>query len=79
MNATDIYDKLSTILVEQLGCDPRAIHPTTALTELGADSLDLVEIVMACEEDFAVNITDEEAERLTTVQDYVQLLQASLQ
>jgi len=81
MNTTDITRKLTTILIEHLGCNPEEVtpdaylhpvnRPHNGLNSLGADSLDLVEITMAVEEDFGIDIPDEEAERLLTVQDWI--------
>jgi acyl carrier protein len=64
------------IIVEQLGVKEEDVKPEASFVEdLGADSLDTVELVMALEEEFDIEIPDEEAEKITTVQsaiDYVQ-------
>lgn len=71
MNTTDITRILTTILIEHLGCNPEEVTPDAGLNSLGADSLDLVEITMAVEEEFGIDIPDEVAERLLTVQDWI--------
>ena len=75
MNTTDITSKLTTILIEHLGCNPEEVTPDAGLDSLGADSLDLVEITMAVEEEFGIDIPDEEAEKLLTVQDWITRLE----
>jgi acyl carrier protein len=70
-----IEDKVKEIIVEQLGVDAAQVNPDASfIDDLGADSLDTVELVMALEEEFECEIPDEEAEKITTVQqavDYV--------
>ena len=71
MSAT-IEQKVKTIIADQLGVGEEEIKPTSSFIEdLGADSLDIVELVMAMEEEFEVEIPDEEAENIKTVQDAV--------
>lgn len=61
-------DKVKEIIVEQLGVDANEVTPKASfIDDLGADSLDTVELVMAFEEEFGLEIPDEEAEKLTTV------------
>ncbi|HHF1357089.1 TPA: acyl carrier protein [Haemophilus influenzae] len=71
-----IEERVKKIIVEQLGVKEEDIKPEASFVEdLGADSLDTVELVMALEEEFDIEIPDEEAEKITTVQsaiDYVQ-------
>lgn len=70
----EIYDKIKDIIVDQLGVEEEEVTPETAFGDLNADSLDIVELIMALEEEFDLEIPDEEAEKLTTVQaavDYV--------
>lgn len=63
-------EKIIEIVVEQLGTHPSKVFPDSRFVDdLGADSLDLVELVMAFEEEFDIEIPDEEAEKMTTVQD----------
>ncbi len=67
-----IFDKIKEILVEQLGIDEDDITMDSNFTdELNADSLDIVELVMAMEQEFGISIPDEEAERIRTVGDAV--------
>jgi acyl carrier protein len=71
MSAT-IEQKVKNIIADQLGVGEDEIKPTSSFIEdLGADSLDIVELVMAMEEEFEVEIPDEEAENIKTVQDAV--------
>ena len=71
-----IEERVKKIIVEQLGVKEEDVKPeATFVEDLGADSLDTVELVMALEEEFDIEIPDEEAEKITTVQsaiDYVQ-------
>jgi acyl carrier protein len=72
MTATNVEAKVKGIIAEQLGVGEDEIKPTASFIEdLGADSLDIVELVMAMEEEFEVEIPDEEAENIKTVQDAV--------
>jgi acyl carrier protein len=71
MSAT-IEQKVKNIIADQLGVGEDEIKATSSFIEdLGADSLDIVELVMAMEEEFEVEIPDEEAENIKTVQDAV--------
>ncbi|HET9481183.1 MAG TPA: acyl carrier protein [Candidatus Polarisedimenticolia bacterium] len=68
----NIEEKVKGIIVEQLGVDEDEVTPTAAFVEdLGADSLDQVELVMALEEEFKLEINDEDAEKIKTVQDAI--------
>ena len=71
-----IAEKVKQIIVEQLGVDEAEVTPTASFVDdLGADSLDIVELVMALEEAFELDIPDEDAEKIQTVQqaiDYIQ-------
>jgi acyl carrier protein len=70
--SVNIEQKVKNIIAEQLGVGEDEIKPTSSFIEdLGADSLDIVELVMAMEEEFEVEIPDEEAENIKTVQDAV--------
>jgi acyl carrier protein len=66
------FDKVKKIIVEQLGVDEAEVTPEASITDdLGADSLDQVELVMAFETEFNIDIPDEEAEKIKTVGDAV--------
>lgn len=68
--------KIKEIIVEQLGVDPEKVKPeANFIDDLGADSLDIVELVMAMEEEFDIEIPDEDAEKLRTVNDVVGYLE----
>jgi acyl carrier protein len=72
MTAANVEGKVKKIIAEQLGVAEDEIKTTSSFIEdLGADSLDIVELVMAMEEEFEVEIPDEEAENIKTVQDAV--------
>ncbi len=65
-----VQEKVKSIIVEQLGVDPEKVKLESKFIEdLGADSLDIVELVMAMEEEFDLEIPDEDAEKLKTVND----------
>ena len=67
-----VAEKVKSIIVEQLGVDAEEVTPAASFTDdLGADSLDIVELVMAFEEEFGIEIPDEDAENITTVQDAI--------
>jgi acyl carrier protein len=72
----DVASKVKQIIAEQLGVDEPDIKPESHFVDdLGADSLDQVELVMAFEEEFGIEIPDDEAEKITTVQsaiDYIE-------
>ena len=68
-------DKIKKLIEEQLGVESDRIKPEASfIDDLGADSLDIVELVMAMEEEFEVEIPDEDAENLKTVQDVTEYL-----
>ena len=72
--------KIKDIIVEQLGVDPERVKPEASfIDDLGADSLDIVELVMAMEEAFDVEIPDEDAEKLRSVQDVYSYLDTKVQ
>ena len=71
-----VADKVKGIIVEQLGVDEDEVTMEASFTEdLGADSLDIVELVMAFEEEFDIEIPDEEAEKISSVKDAVEYIQ----
>ena len=73
-------DRIKEIIVEQLGVDAGQITSDASfIDDLGADSLDTVELVMAFEEEFDIEIPDEDAEKIRTVRDVVNYLNAHLE
>jgi acyl carrier protein len=67
-----VQDKVKKIIAEKLGVDPSEVVPEASFVDdLGADSLDLVELIMSMEEAFDVEISDDDAENLKTVQDAI--------
>jgi acyl carrier protein len=73
-----IADSVKNIIAEQLGVEASEATPEASFTEdLGADSLDIVELVMAFEEEFEIEIPDEDAEKITTVQDAIAYIEKS--
>jgi acyl carrier protein len=76
MTDKPIEEKVKDIIVEQLGVNPEQVTPAASFIEdLGADSLDIVELVMAFEEEFSVEVPDEDAEKLQTVGDVVKYIE----
>ncbi|BBG30726.1 MULTISPECIES: acyl carrier protein [Zymobacter] len=74
---SSIEERVKKIVVEQLGVKPEEVQNNSSFTEdLGADSLDTVELVMALEEEFDTEIPDEEAEKITTVQEAIDYVNA---
>jgi acyl carrier protein len=72
MSQTDTFEKVKKTVAEQLTVEAEKITPqSNFIDDLGADSLDLVELVMAFEEEFEIEIPDEAAEKILTVQDAV--------
>ena len=73
-----IFDEVRDVVVEQLSVAPDAVKLESKIIEdLGADSLDVVELVMALEEKFEVEIPDSEAEKITTVGDVVEYIKSA--
>ena len=78
MAEKSIEEKVKDIIVEQLGVNPEQVAPQASFIEdLGADSLDTVELVMALEEEFGHEIPDEEAEKLQSVGDVIKYIEDS--
>lgn len=74
-----IEEQVKEIIVEQLGVNPEEVVPEASFVDdLGADSLDTVELVMALEEKFGTEIPDEDAEKMTTVQDVLNYIDDKL-
>ena len=75
---SDISDRVKAIVVEHLGVgDSKVIDGASFIDDLGADSLDTVELVMAFEEEFEVEIPDDAAEKIQTVKDAVDFLESA--
>jgi acyl carrier protein len=73
-----VFDRVKKVVVEQLSVEESLVTPEASFTaDLGADSLDTVELVMAFEEEFGCEIPDEEAEKIATVQDAVSYIEAN--
>lgn len=76
---SDLDAKVKDIIVEQLGVDANEVTPEASfIDDLGADSLDTVELVMAFEEEFDIEIPDEDAEKMATVGDAIAYLKEKL-
>ncbi len=76
MSEKSIEERVKEIIVEQLGVTPEQITPEASfLEDLGADSLDTVELVMAFEEEFSVQVPDDDAEKLQTVGDVIRYIE----
>lgn len=75
-----VSEKVKSIIVEQLGVDADEVTIEASFTEdLGADSLDIVELVMAFEEEFGIEIPDEDAEKMQTIGDAITYLKERLE
>jgi acyl carrier protein len=73
---SDVTTKVKAIIVDKLGVDEAEVTPTASFTDdLGADSLDTVELVMAFEEEFGSEISDSEAEKILTVGDAIKFIE----
>ena len=75
---SDVLERVRKVVVDQLSVDAALVTEEASFTgDLGADSLDTVELVMAFEEEFGCEIPDEEAEKIATVQDAVNYIEAN--
>ena len=75
MNTEEIFDKIKEIIIEQLGVAEDAVtNESSFIDDLGADSLDIVELIMALEEEFDIEIPDTDAEKIVTVGDVVEYI-----
>jgi acyl carrier protein len=78
MSDNSIEQKVTDIIVEQLSVNAEQVNPDAKFIEdLGADSLDTVELVMAFEEEFSIEVPDEEAEKLQTVGDVIRFVESN--
>lgn len=74
-----VEDKVKNIIVEQLGVDMESVTPEASfIDDLGADSLDIVELVMTMEEEFDLEIPDEDAEKIKSVNDVINYIKAKV-
>ena len=79
MSADPIFESVKGILVEQLGVDGDTVEmDSNFIDDLNADSLDMVELVMAMEQEFGISIPDEEAERIKSVGDAIEFIKANV-
>ncbi len=73
---SDVADRVKKIVVDRLGADESKVTPNAGfIDDLGADSLDTVELVMAFEEEFGIEIPDDAAEKIMTVQDAITFIE----
>ena len=74
--SASVEERVRNIICDQLAVEPEKVTlPASFIDDLGADSLDIVELVMAMEEEFEIEIPDEDAEKLRTVQDVMKYLE----
>ena len=79
MNQEEIFEKVKKIIVEQLGvADTSVTMEASFIDDLGADSLDIVELIMALEEEFDLEIPDSDAEKVVTVDDVVEYIKENI-
>ena len=79
MNSEEIFEKVKSIIVEQLGVTDTAVTMEASfIDDLGADSLDIVELIMALEEEFDMEIPDADAEKVVTVGDVVDYIKENI-
>lgn len=79
MSTDNIFENVQSILVDQLGVEADSVTmDANFIDDLNADSLDIVELVMAMEQEFNISIPDEEAERIKTVGDAVRFIKANI-
>ncbi len=75
---SEIESKVKAIIVDKLGVDEAEVVPTASFTnDLGADSLDTVELIMEFEKEFGINIPDDQAEKIATVGDAISYIEAN--
>ena len=79
MSSEEVFEKIKNIIVEQLGVvDTTVTLDASFIDDLGADSLDIVELIMALEEEFDIEIPDEDAEKVVTVSDVVDYIKENV-
>lgn len=79
METEEIFEKVKTVIVEQLGIDEASVRMDSSfLDDLGTDSLDIVEFIMALEEEFGIEIPDEDVEKIVTVKDVVEYISENI-
>ena len=79
METEEIFEKVKPVIVEQLGIDEASVRMDSSfLDDLGADSLDIVEFIMALEEEFGIEIPDEDVEKIVTVKDVVEYISENI-
>ena len=79
METEEIFEKVKTVIVEQLGIDESSVRMDSSfLDDLGADSLDIVDLIMALEEEFGLEIPDEDVEKIVTVKDVVEYISENI-
>ena len=79
MSSEEIFEKVKAIIVEQLGvADTAVTMEASFIDDLGADSLDIVELIMAIEEEFDIEIPDSDAEKVVTVGDVVDYIKENV-
>ncbi len=79
MNTEEVFEKVKAIIVEQLGVAEASVEMEASfIDDLGADSLDIVELVMALEEEFDLEIPDSDAEKVVTVGDVVEYIKENV-
>ena len=79
MSSEEVFEKVKSIIVEQLQVNEDSVNEDAAfIDDLGADSLDLVELIMALEEEFGIEIPDSDAEKVVTVADVVNYIKENV-
>ena len=73
---SDVTSKVTKIIVDQLGVSADEVKPEAKFDDLGADSLDLTELIMAMEEEFDIEIADDDAQKIQKVQDAIDYIEA---
>ncbi len=80
MSSEEIFEKIKEVIVEQLGVSETSVTlEASFIDDLGADSLDIVELIMALEEEFDLEIPDADAEKIVTVNDVVEYIKENVQ